>query len=353
MRVKYIFLFAASIIKLFIILFLLNNNSKAEDNNIKQYSKDEGVLSIMYHRFDENKYPSTNIRMNIFLEQIKLIKDLNYKFIHPKDFQKNFEFPKKQKKILLTVDDAFQSFYDVAWPFLKKNKIPFILFVSTEPVGNKGYMTWSQIKEIENEKFAIIGHHSHSHEYLIEKSNEDFVDDIITANQIFIEKIGYIPNLFSYPFGEYSEFMRQYISENFTYAFGQHSGVIDVNKEKFQLPRFPINENYGEIKRFTSIIKTYPLEYKKLLPIQKKINKLNNPPQFSVEFFKDQKNIKNISCYSNEGDEWKKSNVQYADNILKIKFRGAFLPRRGRINCSLNDNGKWRWFGTQFIISNN
>jgi len=214
-------------------------------------------------------------------------------------------------------------------------------------------MTWSQIKEIENEKFAIIGHHSHSHEYLIEKSNEDFVDDIITANQIFIEKIGYIPNLFSYPFGEYSEFMRQYISENFTYAFGQHSGVIDVNKEKFQLPRFPINENYGEIKRFTSIIKTYPLEYKKLLPIQKKINKLNNPPQFSVEFFKDQKNIKNISCYSNEGDEWKKSNVQYADNILKIKFRGAFLPRRGRINCSLNDNGKWRWFGTQFIISNN
>ena len=31
----------------------------------------------------------------------------------------------------------------------------------------------------------------------------------------------------------------------------------------------------------------------------------------------------------------------------------AFLPRRGRINCSLNDNGKWRWFGTQFIITNN
>ena len=25
-----------------------------------------------------------------------------------------------------------------------------------------------------------------------------------------------------------------------------------------------------------------------------------------------------------------------------------FLPRRGRVNCSLNDNGKWRWFGTQF-----
>ena len=307
----------------------------------------------MYHRFDENKYPSTNIQMNIFLEQIQLIKDLNYDFIHPENFEKNFSIPKKQKKILITIDDAFQSFYEVAWPFLKENKIPFILFVSTEPVGNKGYMTWDQIKEVEQESFAIIGHHSHSHDYLIDVSNEDFIKDIETANKIFNEKIGYIPSLFSYPFGEYSEFMRQYISKNFTYAFGQHSGVIDVNKEKFQLPRFPINENYGELKRFTSIIKTYPLEYRKLLPLEKKLDKSNNPPSFSVEFFDNQENIKNINCYSNEGNKWEKSKIQFDSNTLNIKFREAFLPRRGRINCSLNDNGKWRWFGTQFIVENN
>ena len=328
-------------------------NSKAEDNNIKQYSKDEGVLSIMYHRFDENKYPSTNIRMDIFKKHIQLIKDLDYDFIHPKDFENNFNIPKKQKKVLITIDDAFQSFYEVAWPFLKKNKIPFILFVSTEPVGNKGYMTWSQIREIESENFAVIGHHSHSHEYLIDVSNEDFINDIETANKIFNEKIGYIPNLFSYPFGEYSEFMRQYISKKFTYAFGQHSGVIDINKEKFQLPRFPINENYGEIKRFRSIMKTYPLEYKKLLPLEKKLDQSNNPPSFSVEFFDNQTNIKNINCYSNEGDRWEKSDIQISNRMLKIKFREAFMPRRGRINCSLNDNGKWRWFGTQFIIKEN
>jgi peptidoglycan/xylan/chitin deacetylase (PgdA/CDA1 family) len=306
----------------------------------------------MYHRFDENKYPSTNIQMNIFLQQIQLIKDLNYDFIHPQNFEKNFNIPKKQKKILITIDDAFQSFYEVAWPFLKENKIPFILFVSTEPVGNKGYMTWDQIKEVEQESFAIIGHHSHSHDYLIDVSNEDFIKDIEIANKIFTEKIGYIPSLFSYPFGEYSEFMRQYISKNFTYAFGQHSGVIDVNKEKFQLPRFPINENYGELKRFTSIIKTYPLEYKKLLPLEKKLNKSNNPPLFSVEFFDNQENIKNINCYSNEGNKWEKSKIQFRGNTLNIKFREAFPPRRGRINCSLNDNGKWRWFGTQFIVHN-
>ena len=344
---------AASIIKLFIIFFLLIANSKAEENNIKQYSSDEGVLSIMYHRFDENKYPSTNIRMEIFLKQIQLIKDLNYEFIHPDEFQKNFNIPKKQKKILLTIDDAFQSFYEVAWPYLKKNKIPFILFVSTKPVGNNGYMTWQQINEVDKESFAVIGHHSHSHDYLIDESDEVFIKDMKTANLIFKKKIGYIPNLFSYPFGEYSEFMRNYASKHFAYAFGQHSGVIDVNKERFQLPRFPINENYGELKRFKSIIKTYPLEYKSIFPIEKKLNEQNNPPKFSVEFFKDQKNIKKINCYSNEGDKWEKSNIKFNNNVLSINFREKFLPRRGRVNCSLNDNGKWRWFGTQFIITKN
>ncbi len=344
---------AASIIKLFILIYLLLSNSNAEENNIKQYSNDEGVLSIMYHRFNESKYPSTNIQMSIFLKQIQLIKDLNYQFIHPKDFQKNFSIPKKQKKILLTIDDGFKSFYEVAWPFLKKNKIPFILFVSTEPVGNNGYMTWDEIKEIEESSFATIGHHSHSHEYLIDKSDKEFIEDMEQANIIFKEKIGYIPSLFSYPFGEYSEFMRKYISDNFKLAFGQHSGVIDINKEKFQLPRFPINENYGELNRFQSIIKTYPLQYKNLVPVEKKIYKNNNPPNFSVEFFPNQKNIDKVNCFSNEGDKWDKSIIILKNNILKIKFREAFKPRRGRINCSLNDKGKWRWFGTQFIISQN
>ena len=211
-------------------------------------------------------------------------------------------------------------------------------------------MNWDQIKEIERSEFGVIGHHSHSHDYLIDKSEEVFLNDIKTSNAIFKEKLGYVPTLFSYPFGEYSGFMRDYISQNFKIAFGQHSGIIDVNKSRFELPRFPINEKYGEIKRFKSIINYFPLEYKNLEPQEKKLSKENNPPKFKVEFFENQKNIENINCYSNEGDKWMKSNIKLVEKELTIEFREPFLPRRGRINCSVNDNGKWRWFGTQFII---
>jgi len=304
----------------------------------------------MYHRFDENKYPSTNIKMEVFVKQIEMIKNANYEFYDIQEFIDNFNQPKNEKRILITIDDAFSSFYEIAWPFLKENRIPFILFVSTEPVGNKGYMTWDQIREIEQESYGYIGHHSHTHDYLIEKSEEDFIKDIEMASKIFLKELGYVPNLFSYPFGEYSKFMKDYISENFSFAFGQHSGVIDLNKDKYELPRFPINENYGELDRFKSIINFFPLEFKNLIPEEKKLSNKNNPPEFEVEFFENQKNLNNINCYSNEGNTWAKSNTNFLNNKLTIKFRDIFIPRRGRVNCSLNDNGKWRWFGVQFVV---
>ena len=46
---------------------------------------------------------------------------------------------------------------------IKKEKIPFILFVSTESVGKNGYMTWDQIKEVEKETIAYIGNLSLIH----------------------------------------------------------------------------------------------------------------------------------------------------------------------------------------------
>ena len=170
---------------------------------------------------------------------------------------------KSNKEILITIDDGFSSFYEHAWPYLKENKIPFILFISTEAVGKNGYMNWEQIKEIEKENFAFIGNHSHSHEYLLEFSLDKFKSDILKSIEIFKNNLGYNPIYFSYPFGEFSLEQTFFIKKYFKYGFGQHSGVIDVNKDPYELPRFPINEKYGELERFAFNIDLLPLEYKK------------------------------------------------------------------------------------------
>ena len=317
--------------------------------------KDKGIIILMYHRFDENKYPSTNIKINNFIEHLDLIKKNQFKFINPNNFENALSNQKKEKKILLTIDDGFKSFYDNAWPILKKQEIPFILFVNTREVGTRGYMNWTQIKEIAQQKFVHIGNHSFSHEYLVDKKNEEIIYDINRAITDFKNNLGYNSPFFSYPFGEYSNNFKNIIKDlNFKYAFGQHSGVADETKDFYELPRFPINEVYGELKRFKTILKTIPLKFKSIMPEEKYITDNNNPPLIIVKFFDDLKNIKNLNCYSNEKNSWRKSELEYLEDFkIKIKLIGKFTSERGRVNCSLRESdGSWRWLGIQFVVSN-
>ena len=100
-----------------IIIAFENNQSKLyalESSNFEDF----GLISIMYHRFNENKFPSTNIQIDIFEKQLEIINNEKIKFIHPKNFEQALSKNKKERKILLTIDDGLLSFYENAWPIL-------------------------------------------------------------------------------------------------------------------------------------------------------------------------------------------------------------------------------------------
>ena len=307
----------------------------------------------MYHRFEENKYPSTNIKMVDFVKHLEMIKKNEIKFINPSNFEDELKNNKKQRKVLITIDDGYESFYKNAWPILKKSQIPFILFVSTREVGKKGYMSWENIRELDKFDFVEIGNHSHSHDYLIDFTNFDIKNDLKESISIFKKQLGKNSIFFSYPFGEYSTALKDIVIDlGFKYAFGQHSGVVDHTKNFFEMPRFPINEKYGEIKRFKTILKTLPFPFKSIKPENRYISEKNNPPRVNIEFYQNIKNLKNINCFSNEEDKWRSSNINFKDNYnLNVNLEGKFITERGRINCSLREkNGFYRWLGVQFVI---
>ena len=128
-----------------------------------------------------------------------------------------------------------------------------------------------------------IGNHSHSHEYLVDENPEIIKNDILKSIEIFNKKLGRNSNFFSYPFGEYSQEFKKIIKDlGFEYAFGQHSGVIDETKDLWELPRFPINEKYGELNRFKTLMKTLPLKYKKIIPEDKYLLQSKNPPNVKI-----------------------------------------------------------------------
>ena len=96
-----------------------------------------------------------------------------------------------------------------------------------------------------------------------------------------------------------------------------------------------------------------PFKYKKIYPEEKYLLDKNNPPNVTIEFYKNIKNIKSVNCYSNENDKWRQSSIKFINsNTLEISINEKFIGERGRINCSLKDtSGFWRWLGIQFVVS--
>ena len=73
----------------------------------------------------------------------------------------------------------------------------------------------------------------------------------------------------------------------------------------------------------------------------------------SIKFYENIKNLKNINCFSNEGDKWRNSKISFIKKeTLEISIAEKFIGERGRINCSLKEtNGFWRWLGIQYVVS--
>ena len=323
---------------------------------LQSVSDEMGIISLMYHRVGEAKYPSTNVSVEMFQNHIHEIEKSGMGFINPSIFKKKILNREKFEKryILLTVDDSFKSFYENAWPILKEKKIPFIIFVNTREINNNhpNYMTWDQIRELKNSGLVTIGGHSWSHEYFVDMKISEVKKDIEKSHKNYLKELKFIPDLYAHTFGETSSDLIELI-KTFKYKiiFGQHSGVISLNENIYYLPRFSLNENYGKLKRFKSILRSRAFNLKSYEPRTILLNSKNNPTNMKLEF---NENVKSINCFDNSGGSWKNTKLNFiSDSEVELIFDLPFKKRRGRVNCTMPAaGGLIKWFGYQYSVVN-
>ena len=313
----------------------------------KLFANENSVAVFVYHRFGENDYPSTNIRINQFKKHLDELTKNNYNVVSTEEIinalTNNKDLP--EKTVALTIDDAFFSIYKKAWPLLKEKKLPFTIFVSTGPLrsNSKNYMNWEQIKEMVNHG-VTIGHHTKNHLHLVTEEKEKIISEIEEANNDFLKNLGYVPDIFAYPYGEYSSEVKQITKSYFKAAFGQQSGGIYNGIDIFELPRYSLNEQYGDLKRFKFAANSYGLKIKNILPENKVITDAN-PPLLGFTLLDDLKG--SLKCYPSHNI--KADLIKLGNKRIEVRFNKAFPKGRTRVNCTINDNTKWRWSGFQFL----
>ena len=333
------------IIILILIFFGFHSPSQNFDNN--------SVSVFMYHRFGDDRYPSTNIQLDQFELHINEVIENNYNITSIDEVINNLQnnLPFQDKSVAFTIDDAHESFFLNGWPIFKKNKIPVTLFVSTSIVDDniKGYMTWDQIREFIHDG-GDVGQHTASHNHMPTIDKIQILQDLKMSHQRFIDELGFIPKAFAFPYGETSLEVIETLKEiNIESAFGQHSGVISNKSNFYYLPRYSINENFGGLDRFIMAANSKALNITNLIPNDMYLDAKNdNKIKFNIPQYI---NYKNINCYANFNKEWIEIDlIEIQNKRIQFDLNKDFDPGRRRFNCTTKFNDEWYWFGYQFLV---
>jgi len=337
---KYIFF---QILKsIFLILMFLSYSHAA---NIKN-----SATVFMYHKFGVSKYPSTSVTINQLENHITELTKDKYNIL-PLNFIvdaiiNDANLP--ENTIGISIDDADESFFEVAWPLFKKNNIPVTLFVTTGTIvnNNKNYLNWDEIRKLKEEG-VTIGAHSHTHAHMPDLSIDEVKKEIEISNKIFLKELGEIPSLFAYPYGETSNEIIDLIKNyKFKVAFGQHSGIINETSNMYYLPRFSLNEKYGEIDRVKFAASSKGLGVYDFIPTSPTIKE--NPPFIGFSLL-DERLSTSLNCFIFDMKGQVEKEIFKFNERVEIRLKRELSKGRSRINCTAKDSqGKWRWFGHQF-----
>ncbi len=306
---------------------------------------------IMYHRFGEREYPSTNVRIEQLEAHIRELTSGTYNVLPLERivdaFRAGHDLP--ANTVAITIDDAYLSTYTEAWPRFRDAGLPFTVFVATDPVDNglANFLTWDQLREI-RDGGGGIGHHTASHLRMVGASDERIWQEIRKASERYRQELGEIPRLFAYPFGEASRDVRdKIIKAGFAAAFGQHSGVAYEGADRFYLPRFPLNENFGSLERLRLAATALPFPVTDVTPIDFFLTR--NPPHFGFTVSPEIGSLERLRCYASPGDVGQARIQRLGERRIEVRVDRPFPPGRARFNCTLPAwDGRWRWFGMQF-----
>ena len=295
----------------------------------------------MYHRFGESKYPSTNTTKEQLEAHLSYLTEKNFDFIFAKDLLKPETLSKKT--ISITVDDAYLSFYEVGLPIFEKFNIPVTLFLNTENVGGNNYMSWIQLQDTLT-RGVDIQNHTHSHSSLSALSVEEITNEIEKSQALIFNNLGIVPNLFAYPFGENSFKAQTIVSNYFDAAFGQHSGAFSID-QKYYIPRFPLNENYGSLDRIRDAANALPFLNASLQPSDPFLNPASTRFVLSIEG-----GVQNVNCFVSDFEGSIGKTLTLLENNLLIELDRMPVKGRLRFNCTKVDNGVY-WYGYQYLIN--
>jgi len=308
----------------------------------------DSAAILLYHRFDDDRLSALNTTTEQLAAHIADLKSGGYAVLPLAEIvaamQSGHALP--DKAVAITIDDASASAYAKAWPLFRKAGLPVTLFVATDEIDRGGEsLTWVQLREMVAQG-AAIGAQGAQRQHMARASAEAITADLARARTRFEKELGGAPTLFAWPWGEASTQAAILVHDaGYVAAFGQHSGAAWAKADPYFLPRFALTSAYAEIGRFRLAVRSAPLPAVDISPADPAITV--NPPAFGFTLAEDVPGIEALSCFASHQGPVK---IERLGPRVEVRMSKPIPPGRGRLNCTVPTlDGRWRWFGWQFV----
>jgi len=144
------------------------------------------------------------------------------------------------RRFLLTFDDGLVTSADAIRRLYKERGIRSVLFVTTEFIGQPGYLTWDALKALASETSCLIGHHGlrHIEPQKLLAEGTDLLAETLKAKQDLETHLGTEILWYAYPFGEFDTASRNAIaSAGLKFGFTIDGDEIKRTADPLLFPR--------------------------------------------------------------------------------------------------------------------
>lgn len=217
------------------------------------------VPVLAYNKFSKSRPGKMIVTEAAFEAQMKYLKENGYHVI-PLDqlldfFDHKAQLP--QNSIVITIDEGWRSFYDIAFPILKKYDFPATLFIYTDFIGGGKAMSWKQVKEL-SDKGLDIQCQTRTHRNLTAlKGKESFKQyfkslemEITYSKTVISQKLNKECNCLAYPYGKTNDLTIAMIKKHgYRAAFTVQRGANPFFSDRYRIHRSVIYGKY-DIERF-------------------------------------------------------------------------------------------------------
>src|SRR5258708_846114 len=212
------------------------------------YATHPSVSILMYHYIRDYNNPRDTIGNRLSVSPSNFDQQMGYLASHgytPISLDTmyaifNGQAQSPSKPIVLTFDDGYIDFYANAFPILKKYGLHAVEFIPTGLIGQPAYMSWNNIKEIQQSGLVTFEGHTVSHSYLPKLGSSSLLRELQESKTTLQSQTGYTVNFIAYPYGA-SNWTVQNAAQKAGYVGGVGTWGGKTGYGSMNMPRIRIN----------------------------------------------------------------------------------------------------------------